>query len=114
LHSSKLWHLHYAVSFGGSNLAMQFARSAQRHEASASMPQYRFNVRRDERLFLDPESQELPGIEEAEAEALHALAEMAKDAIPDTMNRELAVEVADETGKPLLIAKLILRITRDG
>jgi hypothetical protein len=78
------------------------------------MPQYRFNVRRDERLFLDPESQELPGIEEAEAEALHALAEMAKDAIPDTMNRELAVEVADETGKPLLVAKLILRITRDG
>jgi len=78
------------------------------------MPQYRFNVRRDERLFLDPESQELPGIEEAEAEALHALAEMAKDAIPGTMDRELAVEVADETGRPLLIAKIILGITRDG
>jgi hypothetical protein len=93
---------------------MQFPRSAQPHEASASMPQYRFNVRRDERLFLDPESQELPGFEEAEAEALHALAEMAKDAIPDTMNRELAVEVTDETGKSLLITKLILRITRDG
>ena len=78
------------------------------------MPRYRFNVRRDERVFLDPESQELPGIEEAEAEALHALAEMAKDAIPATMNRELAVEVAEETGKPRFIAKLILRITRDG
>jgi hypothetical protein len=78
------------------------------------MPQYRFNVRRDERLFLDPESQELRGIEEAEAEALQVLAEIAKDAIPETMNWELAVEVADETGKPLLVAKLILRITRDG
>ena len=78
------------------------------------MPQYRFNVRRDELLFFDPESQELPGIEEAEAEALHVLAEMAKDAIPGTMNRELAVEVADKTGKPLLVAKLILWITRDG
>jgi hypothetical protein len=78
------------------------------------MPRYRFNVRRDARLLLDPESQELRGIEEAEAEALHVLAEMAKDAIPGAMNRELAVEVADETGKPLLVAKLILRITRDG
>lgn len=77
------------------------------------MPRYRFNVRHDEHMFLDTESQELPGIEEAEAEALRALAEMAKDAIPATMSRELAVEVADETGKPLLIVKLILRITRD-
>jgi hypothetical protein len=60
------------------------------------MPRYHFNVRHDERFFLDPESQELSGIEEAQAEALHALAEMAKDAIPDTMNRELSVEVADD------------------
>jgi hypothetical protein len=93
---------------------MPFPRSAQHDEANASMPRYRFNVRRDERLFLDAESQELPGIEEAETEALHALAEMAKDAIPTTMNRELAVELADETGRPLWVARLILRITRDG
>jgi hypothetical protein len=78
------------------------------------MPRYRFNVRHDERVFWDPESQELSGIEEAQAEALHALAEMAKDAIPDTMNRELSVEVADDIGKPLLVARLILQITRDG
>ena len=78
------------------------------------MPQYRFNVRHDERVFLDLESQEFTGIEEAQAEALQALAEIAKDAIPTTMSRELAVEVADENGRPLLICKLILRVTRDG
>ena len=77
------------------------------------MPRYRFNVPHDERVFWTPKSQELPGIEETEARVLQALAEMAKDAIPATMNRVLAMEVADEIGMPLLIAKLVLRITRD-
>jgi hypothetical protein len=78
------------------------------------MPWYRFNVRHDERVFLDTESQELPGIVEAQAEALQARAEMARDQIPANTKRDLAIEVADESGRPLLVAMLILRITREG
>jgi len=86
---------------------------SSRMRRNATVPRYRFNVRHDGQVFLDPESQELPGVEEAKAEALHALAEMARDQIPSNMKRDLTIEVEDESGRPLVVAKLILRITRE-
>jgi len=50
----------------------------------------------------------LDGLEAAKHEAMKALPDMARDAMPDGDFREFAVEVRDETGRKLLRLRLIL------
>jgi hypothetical protein len=50
----------------------------------------------------------LAGIEEAKAEAVKALPDMARDGLPDGGYREFVVDVRDEAGQRVLRARLTL------
>src|SRR4051794_4888047 len=59
------------------------------------MPRYFFDTRDGEKFICDDEGLEYDTIQEARDEATAGLADMAKDAIPGRVRRELAVEVRD-------------------
>ncbi len=62
---------------------------------------------RDGGFFLsDDEGLELDGIESARREATKAIADAARDALPNSIRREISVEVRDETNRPVLRAGL--------
>jgi hypothetical protein len=63
--------------------------------AFAAMPRYYFDSRDGERFIRDDEGLELDGIESARDEATYGLRDLAKDAIPGSVRRELAIEVRD-------------------
>ena len=65
-----------------------------------------FDVRDGDTLVPDDEGLELPSIKAARDEATRALAEMAKDALPQSFIRELAIEVRGETKESLLRTRL--------
>jgi hypothetical protein len=64
------------------------------------MPRYYFDTRDGERLVRDEVGVVLPSVEAARDQAAVALAEIAKDALPGSTRREIAIEVRD--GVPLL------------
>ena len=68
------------------------------------MPLYFFDTRDGETFVPDEIGVECQGIEEARDQAAIYLAEMAKDVLPGSTRRELAVEVRD--GVPVLRASL--------
>lgn len=65
------------------------------------MPLYFFNTRDNENFVEDEEGTELPDLEAVKIMAARALAELARDVIPGSLRRELAVEVRDEEGPVL-------------
>ena len=70
------------------------------------MPRFFFDSRDGDELILDDEGLELAGIEAARDEATAALRDIAKDAIPHSERRELAIEVRDEAGCQIIRASL--------
>jgi hypothetical protein len=61
---------------------------------------------RDNDLFMEDDvGLEFPDLEAVKVEAAKALAELARDVIPGSLKRELAVEVRDELG-PILVARM--------
>jgi hypothetical protein len=59
------------------------------------MPRYFFDTRDDDRLLSDDEGLELPDMEAVKVQAAKSLAELARDVLPCSTRRELAVEVRD-------------------
>jgi hypothetical protein len=74
------------------------------------MTRYYFDLTKDGDLVPDEEGTELPTIECAREECAHALAEIAKGALPGTSNRELVITVKLEA-KPVLKARLLYEAT---
>jgi hypothetical protein len=70
------------------------------------MPHYFFDTRDGADLIRDEEGVELDGIEAARDEATRGLTDLAKDALPGALRRELAVEVRDRGDQALLRAAL--------
>jgi hypothetical protein len=70
------------------------------------MPHFYFDTRDGADFIRDEIGLELDGIEAAQDEATRGLADFAKDAIPGSLRRELAVEVRDGTERALLRAAL--------
>jgi hypothetical protein len=70
------------------------------------MPHYFFDTRDGADLIRDEEGVELDSMEAARDEATRGLADLAKDALPGAMRRELAVEVRDGGDQALLRAAL--------
>jgi len=78
------------------------------------LPLYYFDLRNRDKVSLDEEGLELSTLDEAEQEALHAVADMARDAIrrnPDGAEYLMAIEVRDESG-PVLEVKFHLTVDR--
>jgi hypothetical protein len=78
------------------------------------MPRYYFDNRDGEKLVPDDTGVVLPSIEQARDQAAQALAELAKDVLAGSIHRELATEIRNEAGEPLLRATLVLRLSGSG
>jgi hypothetical protein len=70
------------------------------------MPHYFFDTSDGSELLRDEEGVELDGIQQARNEATRALVDLARDVIPGSERRELAIEVRDRLDVPLLRAAL--------
>jgi uncharacterized membrane protein len=70
------------------------------------MPLYFFDTRDNEIFIKDDEGLDYPDLDAVKVDTAKALAELAKDVVPGSLRRELAVEVRDESG-PVLIARMI-------
>ncbi len=60
------------------------------------MPRYFFDTRDGDRLERDDDGLDLESSEQARQEAERALADLARDVLPDGDMRELEIEVRDE------------------
>jgi hypothetical protein len=70
------------------------------------MPRYFFDIDDDVKL-TDDEGMALPDLKAARGEAARALAEAAKDVLPDGGHeKELVISVRDDTGAVVLTARL--------
>ena len=76
------------------------------------MPRFFFDVRDGESSIQDDDGLEFDGIEAARDEATRALGDMAKEALPGSVAREMAIEVRDEHKGPLLRAALRFEVQR--
>jgi hypothetical protein len=70
------------------------------------MPHYFFDTRDGPEFVRDELGIELDGIEAARDAATRGLADLARDALPGALRRELAVEVRDASDQALLRASL--------
>jgi hypothetical protein len=74
------------------------------------MPRYHFDSHDGVRFTTDETGVELDGINAARQEAARRLAELAQEILPDDVRREVVIEVKDETGQRVLVAKLSVSI----
>lgn len=65
------------------------------------MPHYFFDTRNNDDFIEDQYGVEYPDLEAVKIEAARSLAELARDVIPGSLQRKLAVEVRDESGPVL-------------
>jgi hypothetical protein len=70
------------------------------------MPLYYFDTRDGDDFVRDEIGIELGGVEAARDEATRGLADFARDALPGSVRRELAVECRDEADRDVLRAAL--------
>jgi hypothetical protein len=69
------------------------------------MRRYFFDTRDNDTFVEDDQGLEYSDLEAVKVEAARSLAELARDVLPGSMRRELAVEVRDDEG-PVLIARM--------
>ncbi len=74
------------------------------------MSRYFFDMHDGARFTTDETGVELDGIEAARQEAARALGEFAREILPDGDHREVVIEVKDETGQRVLVARLSVSI----
>ncbi len=74
------------------------------------MPRYFFDSRDGDQYVRDEDGLELAGMQGARDEATAALRDIAKDAIPHSERRELAIEVRDEADRPIIRATLCFEV----
>ena len=72
---------------------------------SLAVARYFFDTRDNETFIPDDVGIDYPDLEAVKVEAARALAELARDVIPGSLRRELAIEVRDESG-PVLRARM--------
>ena len=77
------------------------------------MALYLFDTDDGTEFLHDGVGVELPNLDAARREATTALAEIAKDIIPGSEQRELTLIVRTETGKPILRLTISFDITAD-
>ena len=71
-------------------------------EVGYSMTRYYFDTRDGAEFIRDELGIELDGIEAARDEATRGLADFARDALPGSIRRELAVECRDDANRDVL------------
>ena len=76
------------------------------------MPRYYFDSRDGESFISDEEGLEYRSLEAARDQATAALTDMAKDVLPGSIRRELAIEVRDGDKEPLFRTSLVFEAVR--
>jgi hypothetical protein len=76
------------------------------------MPRYYFDTRDNDNFLRDEEGLDMAGDDAARNEASRGLAEMARDVLPGSIKRQLAIEVRDAAKLPLMAARLVFEIAR--
>jgi hypothetical protein len=76
------------------------------------VPRYYFDSRDGDRFVQDDVGLEFPNIETARDQATAAPADLARDVLPGSLRRELAIEVRDEAREPLLRTILVFEAVR--
>ena len=76
------------------------------------MPRYYFDVRDGETFAPDDTGLDFDGIEAARDEAARALGEIAREVLPGSVARELAIEVSDGDKRPVLRTTLRFEVQR--
>ena len=71
-------------------------------------PKVRFDAYDGERHIQDEEGLHLDSPDKAKVQAIRALADMARSAVPEEDRREVVVEIRDETGRKFWRARLTL------
>jgi hypothetical protein len=74
------------------------------------MPHYYFDTRDNENFIADEIGLDLQDVEAARDEAARGLADLAKDILPEGIQRTLAIEVKDEFKRPLLRTALVFEV----
>ena len=74
------------------------------------MPKYFFDTRDGDDLIRDELGLELDGIEDARDEATRGIADLARDALPGAIRRELSVQVRDHVDRDVLRASVWFEI----
>ena len=74
------------------------------------MPRYHFDTHDGAHFTTDETGVQLDGIKAARQEAARRLAELAQEILPNDDRREVVIEVKDETGQRVLVAKLSVSI----
>ena len=77
-----------------------------------AMPLYYFDSRDNGAFIRDDVGLVFSGIDTARDQAAIALAELARDVLPGSIRRELAIEVRDDGKKPLLRTSLVFEAVR--
>ena len=72
--------------------------------SSAFMAKYFFDVQDNDSFYPDDVGVELPSIETVKAQASRTMGEIAKDVLPGSEVRTLAIEVRDDLGPVLRVA----------
>ena len=84
---------------------MQKAEHGDAEPVEPSVPLYFFDTRDNDNFVEDDVGVELSDLDAVKAQAARSLAELARDVLPGSLQRNLAVEVRDER-QPVLQAKL--------
>jgi hypothetical protein len=74
------------------------------------MPRYRFDIHDGTRYTPDETGVELDGLNAVREEAARTLGQLAREILPDGDRREVVIEVRDESGQRVLVAKLSVSI----
>jgi hypothetical protein len=73
------------------------------------MPRFFFDIDDGDRTYRDDEGLDFPNAEAARDNAVSALPDIARDAMPDGERRDFLVTMRDESGTPIFRASLTLR-----
>ena len=89
-----------------------FLQPLQTFGDEANMPLYFFDSRDEDTFIQGGEGLVFPDAEAARDEATRALAELARDVLPGSLRRELAIDVRDEHKQPLLRTSLVFEAVK--
>ncbi len=76
------------------------------------MPRFYFDVREGDNFTRDNEGLRFDSLDTAEYEAARGAAEMGRDCLPKSDVREVAVQVRDEHGDPILTVAVSMTVRR--
>ena len=76
------------------------------------MSRFYFDIRNGENFVSDEEGLEFPTVNEARDDASRALGQMIKEAMPDGMHHDMAVEVRGADKRPLFKVQITFDVGR--